>query len=644
MRKTTRYSGSVVWAGTGRRAASVACCIFVMTLAAGYVRAAGEPGTALSVEGLVLGEAYPYRSPLALTASADGKVLYVIQHTGQRVEAVEATSGRIRWSTLLEGAPSGLALSAEGRLLYVTFGLDRGHVAAIATGDGKIDFRLPTGHTPVAPVLSADGKTLYVGNRFQNELVAYDLETRTVRGRLAVPREPIAAALSPDGALLVVACHLPDQSSTAELVAARVWIVETGPFEAVASVALPNGSTGVRDVCISPDGKYAYVTHTLGRFLLPTTQLERGWMNTSALSIVDLERKEKLTTVLLDDVDRGAANPWGVAVSADGKILVVAHSGTHELSRIDREALHQKIERIAAGERGGVYSRLEEELPNDLSFLVDVRRRIQLPGNGPRGLAIAGDQVWVAEYFSDRLVAIHMDPAEPSALQKVPMGNTGEITEIRRGEIAFFDALNCFQGWQSCASCHPDIRADGLNWDLLNDGIGNPKNNRSLLFSHATPPVMITGIRASAEVAVRAGFRFIQFAVPPEEIPASVDAFLKALEAVPSPSLENGRLSASAARGKVIFEKAACIHCHSGPYYTEGKKYDVGIGPDELGIREFVTPTLREVWRTAPYLFDGRAATMREVFDTHNPQDRHGKTSGLTDQEIDDLAEFVLSL
>ena len=48
----------------------------------------------------------------------------------------------------------------------------------------------------------------------------------------------------------------------------------------------------------------------------------------------------------------------------------------------------------------------------------------------------------------------------------------------------------------------PDARADALNWDLLNDGIGNPKNTRSMLHSHRLPPVMITGIRAKAEDAV----------------------------------------------------------------------------------------------------------------------------------------------
>ena len=46
----------------------------------------------------------------------------------------------------------------------------------------------------------------------------------------------------------------------------------------------------------------------------------------------------------------------------------------------------------------------------------------------------------------------------------------------------------------SCATCHPDGRSDGLNWDLLNDGIGNPKNEGTKLFQlsgHINTPCVV---------------------------------------------------------------------------------------------------------------------------------------------------------
>ncbi|MHC4594748.1 MAG: c-type cytochrome, partial [Planctomycetota bacterium] len=203
----------------------------------------------------------------------------------------------------------------------------------------------------------------------------------------------------------------------------------------------------------------------------------------------------------------------------------------------------------------------------------------------------------------------------------------------------------CFQQWQSCASCHPGGgRADALNWDLLNDGIGNPKNTKSLLLAHKTPPAMITGARDRAETAVRAGIKHILFATCAEEDAAAIDEYLKSLKPAASPYLVKGKLSRSARRGRKVFDKAGCASCHKGPLYTDLQKYDVGIGKGLDKDVEFDTPTLVEIWRTAPYLYDGRAATMKKLLTTHNPGDKHGRTSNLTDNEIRDLARFVLSL
>ena len=64
----------------------------------------------------------------------------------------------------------------------------------------------------------------------------------------------------------------------------------------------------------------------------------------------------------------------------------------------------------------------------------------------------------------------------------------------------------------------------------------------------------------------------------------------------------------------------------------------------DRGATAFDTPTLVELWRTAPYLHDGSAATVREVLIDRNKQDAHGKTSHLKPAEISDLVEYLLSL
>ena len=209
------------------------------------------------------------------------------------------------------------------------------------------------------------------------------------------------------------------------------------------------------------------------------------------------------------------------------------------------------------------------------------------------------------------------------------------------GEMVFNDARHCFQQWQACTGCHPnDARTDGLNWDLLNDGIGNPKNCKSMLLAHETPPAMITGIRPTAEIAVRAGFRHIQFALIDEDKAKAVDYYLSSLKPVPSPYLINEQLSDKAMLGEKVFKKVGCDHCHSGLYFTDGKKHEIGHPGLADRNKEWDTPTLIEVWRTGPYLHDGRSATLEEMFN----DEKHGLKEELKTEELEQLVEYVLSL
>jgi YVTN family beta-propeller protein len=495
--------------------------------------------------------------------------------------------------------------------------------------------------------VSPNGKTLYLCNQFDNNVSVVDVRAKKEVAKIVVDREPVAAAVTPNGKLLFVANLLPAGAADGGYSAAVVSVIDTSRKKVAVNIQLPNGSTGLRGVCVSPDERYAYVTHSLGRYQLPTTQLERGWMNTSALSVIDVKKKELVNTVLLDDIDLGAANPWGVGCTDDGKYICVTHAGTHELSVIDRAALHEKLAKAAKGEASSESLNAlsyPSDVPNDLAFLVGLRRRIRLEGKGPRGLAIIGTKVFAGEYFSDSLAVVNINPEERADVKSVALGPKKDVTVVRKGEMLFHDASICFQQWQSCSSCHPsEGRPDALNWDLLNDGMGNPKNVKSLLLSHKTPPAMVTGIRDSAETAVRAGIKFIQFVVRPEADAVAIDEYLKSLEPAASPYLVGGKLSEAAERGKAIFAKVGCSSCHPAPLYTDMKKYDVGAGKGREEGLEFDTPTLVEVWRTWPYLYDGRAVTIKEVLTKYNPDDRHGSTSTLSEQQINDLAEFVMS-
>lgn len=601
----------------------ITACVAVVAVTACYLVGAPAAGS-------------KYLSPVVLVADQAGKTLYVAEATAKQVAVLDVAGGKVTKNLAIPAAATGLALSPDGKRLYVTCGVADGSVAVIDLPGGKVSATLPAGHSPTSPVVSPNGKTLYVCNRFKNNVLVIDLGTKKEVAQIAVNRQPVAAAITPDGKSLVVANHLPAVPSDADHVSGTVSIIDTATRKVVASITLPNGSTDLRGVAVSPDGKYAAVTHILGRFNLPTTQLERGWMNTNALSIIDVSTQKLVNTILLDDVDLGAANPWGVAWTSDGKQICVTHAGTHEVSVIDADGLMKKLAKADQ-------DKTAENVPNNLAFLVELRRRIRLAGNGPRGLAVIGTKVYAAEYFTDSIGMVDIGPdARPNA-KSIALGPKQAITIARKGQMFFNDADLCFQKWQSCGSCHPDGRNDALNWDLLNDGMGNPKNTKSMLLAHKTPPAMITAVRDKAETAVRAGIRHIQFAVRPEEDAVAIDVYLKSMKPVPSPYLVKGKLSEAGNRGQKLFASAGCAACHSGPLHTDLKLYDVGLGKDRDKGRKFDTPTLVEAWRTGPYLYDGRAATIMDVLKAHNKGDRHGKTSKLNDKQLADLAEFVLS-
>ncbi len=581
------------------------------------------------------GEEPVYLSPSALAATPDGRQLFVACATAGRVLALDPVTGGVRKSISVPASPSGLALSPDGRQLFVTCAAPRSTVCVVDVASLKVLRKIPAGHTTVDPVCSPDGRTLYVCDRFNDCVGVVDLRARKEVARIRVPREPVSAALAPDGKLLLVANHLQAGRADLDEVAACVSVIDTAARKLIRNIPLPNGSTTVRDLRISPAGDLACVAHVVGQFHLPTTQAERGWIANNALSFIDVRQQRLLHTVLLDNIDNGAANPWAVAWTGDGSRICVTHAGTHELSVIDAPALLRKCAAPSA------------QPAHDLTILVGLRQRIGLNQKGPRSVAILGVEAYVGNYFSDSLSVVDLS-APGSRVRTIALGPAQPLSVVRRGELAFNDAALCFQGWQSCASCHSsDGRVDGLNWDLLNDGLGNPKNTRSLLLAPEMSPTMALGVRANSQLAVRAGFRSILFTVQPEETAAAVDAYLESLKPIPSPLLENGRLSKAAGRGKKIFmdPKVGCATCHSGDLYTDLKPYDVGTGgkldkPED----QFYTPTLVEEWRTAPYLHDGSAATMREVLTTANRHDRHGKTAHLTERQIEDLAAFLLSL
>lgn len=542
---------------------------------------------------------------------------------------------------------------------YVTTAEPAGRVLAVDLVRGTVLTSWRVGHTPLAPLLSADGKTLFVLNRFDHSVTFIRTDTGAQR-TVGVVREPVAQALSVDGRHLFVANLLPRVTPALDeenpSIAAAISVIDTATAKVLRQIVLPNGSQSVRGIAVSPDGLCVAAVHVISHYEVPTTRVDKGAMNMNALSLIDAHALEWKDTVLLDDPEHGAANPWAVAFDDGGRRLLITHAGTYELSVIDFPALWKHVETESRGT--GLYG------PKDLYTMEGLRLRLPLGVTGPRALLALGGTVYVPGYFSDTLALVDLDRPVPRVRVVALLSPPPAPSLARLGEQYFNDATACRQGWQSCATCHPDGRSDALYWDLLNDGVGNTKNTKSLLMSALTPPVMWRGKRADAAAAVLGGIRHIQFASPKPGQEEALLAYLTSMKATPSPRLRadefeapkqqepscmkchypgvpRGRLTEQALRGKGLFEgKAGCAACHPHPFFTTCQQVDPGLGSGVL----YDVPSLAEVWRTAPHLHDGAATTLRETLTDFNVMQIRGHTASLTEQEIADLIAYVESL
>ncbi len=631
-----------------------ACAVVCLWLASGSASTAcGQ--TADSAQGT-------YRSPIASAISPDGKTAYVSDRTAGNVTILDIAGNKKIAEVALHGKPQGVALSADGKSLYVAEH-GAGSVAVIDTAKAAVASRFNVGRWPTSVAIAEKAKRLFVCNQDSHNLTVVDLAQGKTVGEVGVVREPSCAAITPDERFVVVTNLLPNGKGIDPKLAADVSIIDAAKLTVTATVRLTPGSTGVYGVCVSPDGKFAYVIHGLGRFNLPITQLERGWVNTYALTVIDIAQGTRRVTMLLDDLTQGAADPYAVVCSGDGKQLWIAHAGVHSISNVNIGLVHEllagnvpaELASLKDGTQPNIWVRIQQdpklvsELENDLTalYIAGAIRRFKSGGIGPRGVTLSPDekQLLVSNYFSGTVTVL--DAEKGNLIETLSLGPQPKVDPVRNGERIFHDATHAFQHWHSCSTCHlNEGHVDGLRWDFLADGIGNAKDTMSLVLLHETEPLNRRATVETAKICAKNGLMFTNMLVPTDGDVDDLYAYLTSLTPVPSHHLgADGKLTESAARGKALFEgKASCARCHPAPLFTDKKMHNVGVLSSNEPDGRYDTPSLIEAYRTGPYLHDGRATSIKEVLTTHANGSRHGKLKGMTAKEIDDLVDYVLSL
>lgn len=369
-----------------------------------------------------------YRSP-SDCGWLDDKTAVVSDPTFGCAYVVDTVAGKVTHEIKLNGEPSGIATS--GSMFYVAE-TGAGTVAEIGV-DGALKRRLNVGPRPTGLAVAAKSQRLVVAENGLGRIDIVDLANGTMSAKIAVAGLPYAVAIAPNEKLVATASRLPVGDARRDDHAAVLTLLDLATMSKTAEVNLLPGTGNLTGLTISPDGKWLYIVHALGRFMLPPTQLERGWVNVNALSLFDLNERKLYATVLLDDLLRGAADPWGIALAPDGQTAWISLAGTHELMRVDLKAVHALLLKLNSQQRAA--------LSEDLAAMHVARAltRIPMTGAGPRGVSASPDGATVAAalYYAGQLTL--MD-AKTSTVRTVPIGEQPPESQARKGERFFHDA------------------------------------------------------------------------------------------------------------------------------------------------------------------------------------------------------------
>ncbi|MEX0679630.1 MAG: cytochrome c peroxidase [Pirellulales bacterium] len=568
----------------------------------------------------------PDRSPVDLALSPDGRWLVVANQTADSLSLVRTADGEVVAEVACGKRPSAVVVTPDGRraLVSATYG---GELLAFELdgprlrGAGVVNL----GFEPRGIAVSPDGRLAYVALTAANEVAVVDLSDMCAVARIAVGRWPRYLCLSPDGTRLAVGASGDGGIS----------VVDTRSREKLFDSKFAGLNIG--QMAASADGRYAYFPWMVyaDRPITPGN-IREGWVMGNRVARVRLDGPARREALALDPRGRAVADPHGVALSPDGKWLVLSASGTHELVALRLDDLPLSSD--------GPGDHLASEIA------ADGERFFRVPLTGrPMGVRFdrSGERVYVANYLANSVQVVNFP--ERRLEREIPLGGPAEPSQQRRGEAIFFDAHRSTDGWYSCHSCHYEGGTNAVTMDTKNDGsFGTYKLVLSLRNVRHTGPWFWHGRQDDFPGALAKSMKeTMQGPQPTDDDVRQLAAYLETLEGPPNWWRNaDGTLPESALRGQQVFASAAanCASCHAGPYFTDGGIHDVGLGASYDQYQGFNTPSLLGLANRVRYLHHGRAASLDDLLALLHSPAKVSQTRELTDQERADLVEYLKSL
>jgi YVTN family beta-propeller protein len=598
-----------------------------------------------------------YLTPVELKLSPDGSRIYVVCEGNDSVLAVDTRTKQVVRRTKVGRKPRGIALSPDGKTLYVSNEWSD-TVSEIDAATFQVRRTLKAGWGPVGLTTDQDGKTLYVANSIADSVSLIDLSTGNEIKRFTTHRYPSQVMLSRDGRRVYVSNILPHLSPYDEPPVSELLAINAQQQVVSERILIP-GVIELRHIAQAPQsaGGYLVVPFLRPKNLGPLIQVAQGWVLTHGMAVVHPalpkepgDTPSKVTEVLLDDIDYFFAGDDGAAFTPDGRFALVTASEANVVSIIDTAKLGRRLRQYPLDE-------LADRLDSAVTFVV---RRLPT-GHNPTSVVISPDGrfAYVANRLDDSLTVI--DLAQLKLNSPIDLGGPREITKLRRGEQVFHSAKYCYQGQFACATCHPNSHLDGLAWNLETPQLGRDRvANRTLRGIRDTAPYKWNG--HNPDLATQCGPRIAMFLFRSEGFNTEeLGALLTYINQIPLPPnrhrAPDGELTDAQERGKAIFYRQytndgrvipvqnRCDTCHpADTHYTNRISTGVGSATRYDTISMFDTPQLDNVYEDAPYLHNGEALTLEEIWTIFNNRDTHGITSDMSKEQLNDLIEFLKTL
>lgn len=598
-----------------------------------------------------------YLTPIELQFSSDVQRLFVVAEGSDSVLAVDTRTGRVAAQVKVGRKPKGIALSPDGKSLYIANEWSD-TISEIDAASFQVRRTLPAGWGPTALTVDKSGKFLYVANAASHSVSLIDLRDGKELKRFASRRSPQHLRLSRDGKRVYVSNVLPLLRPYDEPPVSELTVIDAEKQVMAERIQIP-GVIELRHIAEAPAalGGYLIVPMLRPKNLGPLIRVEQGWVVTHGMAVIrpgrdprEEEGRSQVTQVLLDDIDQYYADGYGAAFTPDGRWALVTAAGANRVSVLDTARLAVSLRRRPAAE-------LANRLDAAREFVV---RRLPTQDD-PRAIAVAPDgrSAYVANRLADSLSVI--DLAQLKVTRTIDLGGPKEISLRRRGQQLFHNASYCLQSQFSCASCHPEEHLDGLAWNLETPQLGRDRvANRTLRGIAETAPYKWNG--RNPDLITQCGPRTAKFLFRSEgfntEELLPLVTFLRSIPLPPNRHRSpKGELTEAQDRGRAIYYRThtnegkeipvenRCETCHpADSHYTNKITTNVGSANKYDTITHFDTPQLDNVADLAPYLHNGMALTLEEIWTVYNDHDTHGVTSDMRKEQLTDLIEFLKTL